>query len=251
MAEEESPVIEEENQEPEAEQVPDDTTSLIEELKAAGVTNTQELQNKLKASAEVGNMAYKLGEERKEKAELLERMASLESMMKRSSEENYSTDYSERPIDLDSSIEKAVDKVFSKREQAQAQAQRNMMEAWNRIQNDKDFHLIKPVWDEKLKDPNFVYSVQSGQTNPVEAYQETLRDYYKGMIAKSAETIERLTGGKKVKTPVVEQGSSTAAEPEVKEEENKVLETLKEKLDRGGQLTEAEELAALQATFSQ
>lgn len=245
---EESPVIEEQTTETEEEQVPD-TENLIEELKAAGVTNAQELQNKLKASAEVGNMAYKLGEERKEKAELLERLTSLESKITQSSEDDYSTDYG-KPVDLQAEVRKAFRAERDAERKEAQQQQQNMMASWNRIQNDKDFHLVKPIWDEKLKDPNFVYSVQSGQVNPVEAYQETLRDYYKGIVSKSAETIEKLTGGK-VRTPVVEQGSSTAALPEEDEkEQDKVLGKLQKKIDTGGQLTEAEELAALQASFS-
>lgn len=241
----ESPVIEETTEtEPTKEVAPDD---LLAELKAAGVTNATELQNKLKASSEAGNLAFKLGEERREKAELAKRLEALEKRAVPTEEFN---DYTERPIDLQGEIARGVEQVLTKREKQQADAQRQMMTKWHTIQNDEDFHLIKPVWDEKLKDPNFVYAVQSGQVDPVQEYTNTLRTYYKGIARRSAETIEKLSGGK-VKTPMVEQGANTAAQPEEEETEaiEKEFNTYKEKIEKGGQLSEAEELAALQAAF--
>lgn len=243
MAEEESPFIEE-GTEPK-EEAPD-TDNLLDELKAAGVTNTEQLQNKLKASSESGHLAYLLGEERREKAELAKNLEELRS--KPVSEDN-STDYGQ-PVDLQGEIRKAFRMEKEEERKQMAVAQQNMMAAWNTIQNDEDFHLVKPVWEEKLKDPNFVFSIQSGQVNPVDEYQKTLRKFYKGIVARSAETIEKLSGGK-VKTPVVEQDANLAAAVEDEDREtNKELETYQKKVNKGGQLTEAEELAALQAAFS-
>jgi hypothetical protein len=247
MAEEkESPFIEEGTTETESEQQAPDTDGLLAELKNAGVSNTEELQNKLKASAEIGNMAYKLGEERRTNAELLKRMEALET---KPVAEDVSTDYGQ-PVDLQGEIGKGVNKALDARDQKAAQAQQAQMMAWNTIQNDEDFHLIQPIWEEKLKDQNFVFGIQSGKINPIAEYQNTLRNYYKGMMQKSAETIEKMQGGK-VKTPIVEQGSSVSSgiEEDV-DGESKVMLSLKTKIDSGGNLSEAEELAALQASFS-
>lgn len=245
MADEESPFIEEGTTETKDEQAPD-TDGLLAELKNAGVTNTEELQNKLKASAEVGNVAYKLGETRRENAELVKRLEALES---NPVAEDLSTEYGQ-PIDLEATIAKGVDKVLDARDQKAAQVQQAQMAAWNIIQNDEDYHLVQPIWEEKLKSNNFVYGIQSGQIDPVAEYQQTLRTYYKGMMKKSAETIEQITGTK-VKTPVVEQGASVSSGVEEQlDDESKVMLAAKKKLDSGGQLTEAEELAALQASFS-
>ena len=241
---EESPFIEEGKTETKEEQAPD-TDGLLDELKNAGVSNTAELQNKLRASAEVGNLAYKLGEERKANETLSKRIEALESTP--ATTEDLSTDYGQ-PIDLSGEIAKGVKKVLSEEKEANAVAQRNMMVAWNTIQNDEDFHLVKPVWEEKLKDPNFVFAVQNGQVNPIAEYQNTLRTFYKGMMQKSAETIEKMQG-KKVTTPNVETGGNVAAAVEDGADQDKALESFQKKIDTGGQLSEAEELAALQASF--
>jgi hypothetical protein len=247
MAEEkESPFIEEGTTETQSVQQAPDTDGLLAELKNAGISNPEELQNKFKASAEVGNMAYKLGEERREKAELLKR---IEAMETKPATEDVSTEYG-APIDLQGEIRKGFRAERDAERKEAAQAQQAQMAAWNTIQNDEDFHLIKPIWDEKLKDQNFVFGIQSGQINPVAEYQNTLRTYYKGMMQKSAETIEKMQGGK-VKTPIVEQGSSVSSGVEEDlDGESKVMLALKTKLDSGGNLTEAEELAALQASFT-
>jgi Zn-dependent M32 family carboxypeptidase len=243
---EESPFIEDADKKPSEETPEAPDNSLLDELKKAGVSNTEELQNKLRASAEVGNMAYKLGEERREKAELLERMKELEAKITTPTED-FSTDMG-TPIDLQGEIVKGVKRVLDEEKKAQAQAQRQMMEAWSTIQNDEDFHLVQPVWEEKMKDPNFVYSIQAGQINPLGAYQKMLRQYYKGIIQRSAETIEKLQGGS-VKTPTVETGGKTPEKEAPVGESDEVLKPLIDKVESGGQLSEADELAALQAAF--
>ena len=241
--EKESPILDE--GEKSDEKTPDETEALLNELKNAGVSTTQELQGKLQASSQYGQMAYKLGEERREKQELLRRLEALESQ--KSNVENLD-DYGQ-PVDLQAEIRKAyrAEKELEARQQREQQAR--MVEVYNKIQSDPDYKLVESVWQERLKDPNFVFGIQSGQVNPLDEFNNTVRGYYKGMAKKAAETIEKLAGGAKVQTPVVEQGARLPDQPE-EVDENEVLKSLGQKVNKGGQLTEAEELAALQAALS-
>jgi len=127
-----------------------------------------------------------------------------------------------------------------------------MMQSWATISQDEDYHLVERIWNEKLKDPNFVYAVQSGQTDPVSEYGSVLRSYYKGIAKSAVKTIETLTKGV---TPQMHVESGEARAPGVRvdqemNENQKTINKLKEKADTGGLLSEDDELAAIRAVLS-
>jgi hypothetical protein len=156
-----------------------------------------------------------------------------------------------QPVDLDAAIAKGVGKVLDQRDRAAAENQRLMMKSWAVITQDEDFHLVEPIWNEKLKDPNFVYQVQSGQVNPVMEYQNVLRNYYKGIAKSAVSTIETLTKGVAPSTHV-ESGEARMPEATVEEisDNKKRIKELKEKADSGGLLSEDEEIEAIRAVLS-
>lgn len=227
-----------------------DIDALVAELEKAGVTNTDQLQGKLVASREAGNLSNQLGEARREIAELKDFMA---SNRQRSTGEEL--EYQETPNgnDLESMIGKVLDKHDQKKLETQNKIQKAVNEMWGEISSDEDYHLVKEIWEKKMTDPNFTFQIQQGQLNPVKAYNNVVRAYYKGIAKKSVDTIKTLQGGGKAPPHVEQGGTETPGVPTVGGEPPESGETIKKlnkKLDKGGTLTEADELNAITAALT-
>jgi len=240
----ELPNVEEPTKEAEV-KVETNVSDLVAELEKAGVTTTEELSGKLRAGSEAGNLARLLGDERAANQELQEKVRKLET---RPPQQDY-MDYPEgQTIDIEAAMEKGISKALDKRDKAAQMASQRSMAAWNYVRADKDYHIIKDVWEEKLKDPSFVYEIQSGQKDPVNEYNETLRGYYKTLLKQSHETITTMQGGE-IKPPHVETGerspanivSDSPAEPESVQK----MRSLKEKIEKGHIMSNEEELAVI------
>jgi len=213
-----------------------DVDGLIAELERAGVTTTDELSGKLRASQETGRLAQLLGDERKARSMLEQRLQELEQKPAQR-QQDYMDDYQTgQPIDIEAAIERSVSKVFTKQAEQQRKFQEENLKKWNAIVSDEDYALIKDVWDEKLKDPNFVYKVQNGVADPIQEYNSLVRQYYKSLLKKSHETITTMRGGPK-EPPHMETGERTSANlvsesPAASEAEQK-RKALQEKVDKG------------------
>lgn len=228
---------------------------LLVELEKAGVTNAAELQNKFKASSEVGRMAQLLGDERKRSRDLEDRLSQLSNKSAdRSSEDPFAASTG-GPIDIEAALERSVEKVLTKRELKAQQFQQANIEAWNQIQQDEDYHLIRPIWEEKLKDPNFVFKIQSGQTNPVNAYTEEVRKFYKQTVKKAADTIKTLRGNTpgSIVPPHVESGERTPANivsTGPADERKTKLDNARKIVEKKGFLDDDEALSVIDSIFA-
>lgn len=239
-------------EEPTKEEAPAiDVDSLVSELEKAGITNADELSGKLRASQETGRLAQLLGDERKRTADYEARLRELENQPA-PKQDFMDQDYGQS-IDIESALERSVEKALTKREEAQRIAQEQNLKKWNFIRNDKDYDVVKDVWENKLKDPNFVYQVQAGAIDPVQDYNETKIDYYKTLLKKSHETLTTLHGKGKVDPPHIESGERTSAnmvsETESTTAADKRLADLKEKTSKGHLLTSEEELEMMDLLF--
>jgi len=218
-----------------------DVDGLIAELEKAGVSKPEELQNKFVAAKEAGNLANQLGDTRRELAEIKTLMASQPKQQK---------DYDYEPDNTGLDLEEVIGRALDKREQAkarkQAEAQQAILGMWNEIQSDDDYSLVKPVWEEKLKDPNFLFQVQQGMANPVKEYNKVVRGYYKGIAKRSVDTIKTLQGRSgDIATPMhVEGGDRIQQLPKDSTKEESRLKDLQDKANKGT-LTEEEELEAV------
>jgi len=235
----ENPTIEEPIAEPKVdgtEAKAPDVESLVKELEKAGVTTTQELQGKLTASKEAGQLANLLGDANK-RIENLEQAAKVPP-----AEPEY--DYSEgQPVD----IESMLNNVLDKREAQTRQVQQQAMAIWQGIQTDPDYGLVKDVWEAKIKDSNFNMAIQSGKKDVAKEYMETVREYYKGIAKQSLDTITTLQKGGVPTTPHVEGEAQLPGVPTPINTEQETVTKAKEKVATGGRLSEDEEMAALDA----
>uniref|UniRef100_A0A6H1ZTY1 Uncharacterized protein n=1 Tax=viral metagenome TaxID=1070528 RepID=A0A6H1ZTY1_9ZZZZ len=220
---------------------------LVAELERAGVTNAQELQNKFKASSESGRLAQLLGEERKHAREL---QAKLEQLANRPAQVPDDI-YSERPIDIESVVERSLEKALTTREIKAQKMQEANIASWNQIQTDEDYGLVREIWEAKLKDPNFVFRIQSGMVDPVREYTQTVRGYYKNMMKKSVDTIRQLKGGVPAASPPhIESGEripSNIVSEDPTSGKRKKFDEFKKKATEKGVLTPEEELDLLDA----
>jgi hypothetical protein len=248
----ELPVAEEPTPQAEAEPK-ENINDLIAELEKVGIENPQQLQNKLEASAQVGKAFQMLGDERKTVAELQAKVDKLTAQQPQPAEEQY---YPEgRPVNIQDEVRQGVRQEVAMMQKAQAEAQAASVQAYNSIVSDKNFHLVKDVWDEKVKNPAYIAQVQSGQINPLLDYQETVVDYFGKVAQRSLETIKKLSGSEVTAAPHVEtggtqaQGNIVSTEGMELPESVKRMQELRTKADKGYLPTEDDELALMDTIF--
>jgi hypothetical protein len=235
---------------PKAEVAPHPHSELLAELEKFGVKNAEQLQGRMVASQEAGRLANQLGDTRKELAEMKAYMAQLAHQKPAPQpRDEWGTEPAPQAagaIDLKDLIRKEFKGVIDEEKRQAMQQQQKAYEAWNKIQGDRDFHIVKDKWEAKLKDPNFALQFQAGAIDPYNEYQELLRDAYKSAVAKSAEIIKSLTtGAGPPKVHVEGQAKVSGMRTESAPEKEKTLNPLREKVNKGKVLTEDEELAAL------
>lgn len=229
-----------------------DVEGLVAELERAGVTNTQELQNKFKASSESGRLAQLLGEERKRSESLTAQMQELSQRQASQPREDIFGEPQGQPIDIEEVVGKAYRKERAREMAQMQQMQQATFEAWNRINMDEDMALVQPIWEQKLKDPTFTFKLQSGQIDPLTEYNKTVRQYYKEMMKKSVDTIKQLRGGQPPGAPpFMESGERTSAnlvsEGKRSSEAQEKLRRAQEQVNKKGLLSEEEELDVIDA----
>lgn len=240
-------------EEPKAPEKPTiDVDGLMSELEKAGITNAGELTGKLRASQESGRLAQLLGDERKRTAEYEAKLR--EYATKAPAPKQDYMDYGEgQSIDIEAAIERSVSKVINKEKEAQRIAQEQNLQKWNHIRSDDDYGVVKEIWENKLKDPNFVYQIQAGAIDPVQDYNSTKINYYKTLLKKSHETITTMRGGDKVKPPHMESGSRSSAnmvsETSSGTEADKKIAEMKAKTNKGYIMTSEEELDLIDTIF--
>ena len=239
MADEVKATVTEAKEEP---KIDKDIDGLIAELEKAQVTKVEDLQGKLKASKEAGQLANILGQVRSENQELKELIKSLKT------KKDDDVDYGQgQPVDIEELVSRSVEKVLTKKEKAQLENQQRFLETWNTIQSDENYHLVGEVWESKLKDPNFNYQLQSGQVDPVKAYNKIVVDYYKGMAKRSADLIKNLKTGT-FRAPHMEtEGAVEKSKPPLPESKEKI-QKLQEKVNKG-YIPNDDELISLMGTM--
>ena len=230
-----------------------DVDGLVAELAKFGVENVSDLSGKLEAGTQAGRLAQLLGDERKRSAELESQLRTPPNPAPRQD----FMDYGEgQTIDIEAAIERNVTKSVKAVLDAEKQAQHNAYQAnlqkWNHIQQDANFGLVKEVWDEKMKDPNFVYKVQNNIVDPVQEYNNTVVGYMKKLLKQSHDTIKTMQGGPQP-APHTEQGgrmpANMVSETPAGTDAEKNMAAMKERTDKGHIMTVEEELGLLDNLF--
>jgi hypothetical protein len=244
----ETPEVEQPQETPKEDWSQERIDSFITQLEAANVSTPQELQGKLEASRQAGQTANLLGEARNELKALREELAATRAQPVPPKTEFDEFDTGNTAVDLEQTISKVYrrERELEQKQMAEHQAKTNAQ--WNAIVSDPNYANVKTVWEEKLKDPNFVYQINSGLVNPTQAYNNTVIEFYKGMSQKAVDLVKTLQGKKStVSPPHVESSTETPDPEEPMTDQYAKIKKLQEKALKGQQPTEEDEYAALDA----
>jgi len=238
---EEDPTMPEEK--PEEKETPKtEVDELVAELEKLGITDSTQLQGMDRASKEAGNLANIVGDLRAE-------VADLKQVKTKPPQE---TEYLEpEGGDLRSIIRDELRGVQKETAEASTKARNIMLGQYKQIKGDPYYPQVKEIWNEKLKDPEFVFDLQSGETDPLREYDKVVREYLVGIAKRSVDTIKTLQGGGKPAAPHLETGARIPGAPELKDDDKrrgKVKET-REKVDKGKILDLDEEIDLLDAVL--
>ena len=233
-------------------------TKLIADLEEAGIITEEDLQGKLQASQQTGHLANQLGETREQVRELQEKVANQNVQSRQNPTDDFfdSPEQSQQGISEERIID-LLDKRDAKKTQEATQARKYMVAQYNAITGNKYYPVVKTVWDAKMRDPAFANAVDTGQINPISAYQDTVIEFLSGVNAKTLETLKgviktpgeneevnlHLEGGDRVtKLSPTLPGTTTI-------EKNDVTK-YQDHINKGGHLTEEQEVDMLSKVMS-
>jgi hypothetical protein len=223
---------------------------LIGRLEKAGITKPEQLDGKLTAAQERGHLANILGQRNQELAEMKAMLSEMKASQKKASHSSYDDEPNAGAIDIGDLIGKKVKEVIQGEKREALEAQQRAWHAWQQIQTDRDYHLVKDEWEAKMRDPNFAISLQAGTINPIDEYREMLRDHYKSGLRLAAETIKSLTTGGMPQKVHVEDSARIPGGKEIpSDDKRKLIDSARDKVNKGKQLSEEEQLAALEAVL--
>lgn len=186
---------------------------VMEMLKQFEINSPEKVENVVKASQQTGRMAQLLGEQREANRQL---MAKLETLEKKGIPQNFQmTDgYEEKPIDLERTIESVLSRFWNKKQQEQVQMTQAQWAAFNEIQTDDDYSLVKDAWDNYIRQPDVAYSFQTGAVDPVKEYNKFVRKFQRKLLHRTRGLLEQVTTGTKKKAiPHMEQGMNVPPMP--------------------------------------
>ena len=196
----------------------DEIEGILALLDGAGIKTKDDMQGKIDASRQAGQLANILGTVRAENQELKDMIKGLSKAPKPSGEFDYSEG---QPIDIESAVRRSVKEVLDQEKKANAEQQQRVLQQYNKITTDKHYSLVKDVWEEKMKNPNFVV----GNADLTEEYKNTVIDFYMGVSKKAGDVIRGMKPGA-VKPPHMEgEGPTPRTEPDMPEvyEKTKIL----------------------------
>jgi hypothetical protein len=229
------------------------TEDLIKALQQAGVTTTDQLDGKLQASQQYGHMQNKLGDLRTENDKLIETIQNLSAQKTPAQGPTSFDDVSDggQQVDLQALVANTVEGVLDKRDKQAAQMQNANLQKYHKITTDRNYNKVKAIWEEKLKDPQFMFEINNGVKDPVDAYRDIVDEFKDGLLKQSLDTITALTGSGRVPASPHIEGDARVTHnlPADASESQEIINKVQEKVDKGGQLTEQEQLAALNATL--
>ena len=182
-----------------------DVDGLVAELEAAGVQTPKQLQGKLEASQNYGNVSEMLRQER-DRANALEAQLRVTVQQQQNQGDVYDDD--EGGVNLKETIRDVYREESARESQMRLQAQQVVSSQWREITSDIDYPQVKDIWEEQCKDPNFMAGIQNGQFDPVREYNQTVRRYFRGIAKKSVDAIRTLQKGGKTSLPHVEGSAS-------------------------------------------
>lgn len=195
---------------------PIDTDAELKEvmgmLKQFDIDSPEKVENVVRASQQAGRTAQLLGESREMNRQLMAKLEKLEKATQKAYQPNEYTE--EKPIDLETSIEGVLERFWDKKQQEQIKMTQKQWAAFNEIQTDDDYALVKDAWESHTRQPDVAYSFQTGSVDPVKEYNKFVRKFQRKLLHRTRGLLEQVTTGtKKMIPPHMEQGTNVPPMP--------------------------------------
>lgn len=193
-----------------------EAAALLEELKSMGVETPEQVRGMAKASSESGRLANMLGELRQQNAYLAEELKSMKRAPKRQqwNDDDDLGDQSASSIDLGELVSKQVRKelhgFWNETQRQQHEMRERQWSEWRKIEGDRNYPMVKNIWEKHVQNPQVQYDLQSGVTTASDEYNKVVVRYLEAIAKRSRDVIEGFQGKSKVAPPHMESGAPPA-----------------------------------------
>jgi len=229
-----------------------DVESIMAKLNELDKTTPEAIDGMATASKESGRLAQLLGAERKRNEQLqVELNQSRNTPQPRPTNDFDLDNYAEgQPVDIEKAVESAVERVVTKREKIAQEANQRSFAEQQSILTDKNYQVpeIRATFEAVRNDPATMMQLQTGQTTLSGLWNNVKDSYKDNLLAESRKVIDRLSG-KSPAPPHVERGGRTpenlVQEQPKDDARTERVKALKDKVNKGGILTEEEELEVI------
>ncbi len=181
-----------------------DVDAVLKELEAIGKTTPESVRNMHTASQQTGRYANEIGELRQE----IERMRTEANVPRQAPPRNeFDAEYGGESVDLGRLVDDRLHKFWGDIQKQQAETYQRQVAEMNDIYTDEDYELVKDVWDQYAKTPNFNVKLNTGNTTLKGEYDKFVRSYFRQVALKSRDALVVATKGGKRTPPHIESGN--------------------------------------------
>jgi len=224
-----------------------DVDALISELEKVNLTDPDKLKGKLKNAAGFSSVQAEKDRLAHEVSQLRSEMEQMKYQSKKVNIDDFDG-FQDNAIDIETTIEKVLDRRDAKHAQQQFERQKQQMAAYQKITKNKYWNEVRPLFEGKLQDPDVNMQVQMGQLDPVELFHEATVEYFQDLSKKSLEALQ-LASGTKIKPPHVENSARTPTQDtDTRDDKQKEVDKLREMAAKGG-LHQDDQMKLINATL--
>lgn len=215
----------------------DDVQGLIETLGKLEINDPKQLENIHMASQQTGKAWNEVGDLR---AKVTEMQGTINALQQRKPvDDPYDDSYSSQTLDGVDLRRVVRDEVMdglkgfaTKLQKEQAEAQQRYFKEVSAIKSDRDYGLVKDIYEKHLRNPEVSYRMQLGQTSQKEEYNNVVRGFYRNLALKSRDVLKGVIPGQTA--PHMEQGGQTNAMiPDTNTEKEERIKNIKKAQETG------------------
>ena len=217
--------------------------AILEKIQSLGIEKPEQLDNISQTASQVGRYANQLGELRQQNQQLMDQIQELK--VSRQPDLDYGSEG--QTIDLSKVIRNELKGFYSDLQREQRENQMRMMQEFSEVQQDPDYHNLKPVYEEHIQKPDIQVKLMSGQTTYEKEYNRVMRANLRSLSKQLADITKGFTPDQ-VKPPHMETNQQTVTSPELSSTElEQKLKDIRESR-KSGDITSDQALDAIIST---
>lgn len=186
-----------------------DVEALSEQLAKFNISTPKELEGKIVASQQAGNLANMLGDEKARRKELQRELEAVKAQVAtiQNSDLSHYDASGEPMIDLKKEIQSGIREVI---DTDIKQPQQRYMQERLAIQADGDYPAFAEVFEAHVNSPQVQSAIAAGQTTQTAEYNRVVRIQQKELLRQSSEVISGFKNNPRTEPPHVETGGQHA-----------------------------------------